>query len=1006
MMWPSLSLVMKRSMAVERWLRSSELLLMVSFALGYFAAAEVGQALSVKPGNFATVWPPSGLYLAALLVTAPVTWPRLVAAAFMANLASDLLHGQIAWVGLSFWLANTVGAVIGASLLRWLFPPPFTFGRLKNTIGLVAVCGLISAPCGAIIGALTVNIAFGTAFSDSWLTWWIADLVGILLVVPLVFAFNDYAASSPARVSPWRVLEASLLVACTALASVAVFSHLPSFRVHPYLVYPLLLWGILRFGLRGGSGALAIVSVIALWFTLTGRGPFAAPDLSPVGHAQLGQLFLGVTATWCLILAAVMDERDHAARQLAEAYEAARKSEKELRDVIETMPTFAWTALPDGSIEFVNRHWREYTGLSAENSAGTGWHAAVHPEDVHRHVGYRLASFSIGAPFENEVRYRRAADGQYLRFLTRAVPLRDDRGNILKWYGISTEIDDRKRAEALLAGEKRILEMVARGDSLAHILDGLCRLVEEQAQDVLASVLLVDGDRLRHGGAPSLPKAYTDAIDGAVIGPCAGSCGTAAYRGAQVVVSDIATDPLWADYRELALPHGLRACWSTPIFSSEGKVIATFAMYYREPRSPSQRDQATIEQITHLAGVAIQSKRAEEAQRYHMQLLKTITDNASSMLYLVDATGRATFVNPAFERTTGYRAEEVIGQIVHDKIHHTKPDGTPYPLSECRLVEAVRQRRVLHGEELFVRKDGTFFPVQYTASPIFRDGLAIGTAIEVEDLTERRQAEQALHQAQTELAHVTRVMTMGEFTASIAHEVNQPLAAIVTNAQAALWFLDARPVDLSEVRQTLDAIRRDGRRAGDVIARIRSLVRKSSSSKVRIDLNEAIREVLAIVNPEARQHGIAVRTELAAGLPPVQGDRVQLQQVIVNLAVNGIEAMKGVADRRRELRIRSRPHEAGTVLVTVEDSGTGLDADSAERVFAAFYTTKPDGMGMGLAISRSIIEAHGGRLWPSAKSGRGATFQFTLPIADEDQHEAQSNIGREGEASARTQVLG
>ena len=994
MMWPSLSLGMKRSMAVERWLRSSELLLMVSFALGYFAAAEVGQALSVKPGNFATVWPPSGLYFAALLLTAPVTWPRLVAAALVANLASDLLHGQIAWISVSFWLADTVEAVIGASLLRWLFPSPFTFGRLKNTIGLVCVCGLISAPCGAIVGALTVNIAFGTAFSDSWLTWWIADLVGILLVAPLVFAFKDYAASWRAKVSPWRVLEAGLLVAGTALACVAVFSHLPSFRIRPYVLYPFLLWGILRFGLRGGSGALALVSVIALWFTLTGRGPFAAPDLSPVSHAQVAHLFFGVTATWCLILAAVMHERDHAARQLADAYEAARRSEKELRNVIETIPTFAWTALPDGAVEFVNRHWREYTGLSAENSAGTSWQAAVHPEDLERHGSHRLASFASGAAFDSEVRYRRAADGQYLWFLTRAVPLRDEQGKILKWYGISTEIDDRKRAEALLAGEKRILEMVASGDSLAHILDSLCRFVEEQAQDVLASVLLLEGDRLRHGGAPSLPKAYTAAIDGAAIGPRAGSCGTAAYRRTQVVVADIATDPLWADYRELALPHGLRACWSTPIFSSEGKVIATFAMYYSEPRSPNPRDQATIEQITHLAGVAIQSKRAEEAQRYHMGLLKTITNNASSMLYLVDATGRGTFVNPAFERTTGYRADEVIGQILHDKIHHTKPDGTHYPVDECPIAGTVRQRGVLRGEDLFVRKDGTFFPVQYTASPIFRDGLVVGTAIQVEDLTERRQAEQALHQAQTELAHVTRVMTMGELTASIAHEVNQPLAAIVTNAQAALCFLDARPVDLDEIRQILDAIMRDGRRAGDVITRIRSLVRKSSSSKVRIDLNEAIREVLAIVNPEARQHGIAVRTELAASLPPVHGDRVQLQQVIVNLAMNGIEAMKGVADRSRELRIRSRPHEAGTVLVTVEDSGTGLEADSAECVFAAFYTTKPDGMGMGLAISRSIIEAHGGRLWPSAKSGRGATFQFTLPIVDGDQHEAQPDVGR------------
>jgi GAF domain-containing protein len=154
--------------------------------------------------------------------------------------------------------------------------------------------------------------------------------------------------------------------------------------------------------------------------------------------------------------------------------------------------------------------------------------------------------------------------------------------------------------------------MVAKGDSLAEILDSLCRLVEAQADDVLASILLVDGDRLRHGGAPSLPKAYTDAINGTVIGPSAGFCGTAAYRGEPVIVEDIATDPLWADYRELALPHFLRACWSTPVFSSQGKVIATFAMYYRAPRRPTQRDQAIIDQITHLAGVIIQQKLAEE----------------------------------------------------------------------------------------------------------------------------------------------------------------------------------------------------------------------------------------------------------------------------------------------------------------------------------------------------------------------------------------------------------
>src|SRR6202051_746962 len=166
----------------------------------------------------------------------------------------------------------------------------------------------------------------------------------------------------------------------------------------------------------------------------------------------------------------------------------------------------------------------------------------------------------------------------------------------------------RKRAESLVAVEKRILEMVAKGNSLAEILDSLCRLVETQAGDVLASILLADGDHLRHGCAPSLPKAYTDAINGTVIGPSAGSCGTAAYRGEPVIVEDIATDPLWADYRDLALPHSLRACWSTLVISSQGKVIATFAMYYREPRAPSRRDQKIIEQITDLAGVAIERK--------------------------------------------------------------------------------------------------------------------------------------------------------------------------------------------------------------------------------------------------------------------------------------------------------------------------------------------------------------------------------------------------------------
>jgi PAS domain S-box-containing protein len=267
------------------------------------------------------------------------------------------------------------------------------------------------------------------------------------------------------------------------------------------------------------------------------------------------------------------------------AEEVARRSEKELRDFVNAIPAFVWSTLPDGAVDFVNERWLEFTGLPPQDASGWNWEAAVHPDDRSRLLADWRAALKNGESVEGEIRVRRA-DGAFRWWFFRTVPLHDDAGNIVKWYGTSVDIEDRKRAESLFAGEKRILEMVAIGASLAEILDSLCRLVEEQASGVLASILLLDGDRLRHGGAPSLPKAYADAINGIVIGPSAGSCGTAAYRGEPVIVEDIATDPLWANYRDLALPHSLRACWSTPVFSSQGKVIATFAMYHREPRRP------------------------------------------------------------------------------------------------------------------------------------------------------------------------------------------------------------------------------------------------------------------------------------------------------------------------------------------------------------------------------------------------------------------------------------
>jgi C4-dicarboxylate-specific signal transduction histidine kinase len=259
------------------------------------------------------------------------------------------------------------------------------------------------------------------------------------------------------------------------------------------------------------------------------------------------------------------------------------------------------------------------------------------------------------------------------------------------------------------------------------------------------------------------------------------------------------------------------------------------------------------------------------------------------------------------------------------------------------------------------------------------------------DLTERKRAEEELREserryreAQMALAQVNRVTTMVELTASIAHEVNQPLAAVVANAEACLRWLDRETPDLAAARRSVEWVIDDGNRAGEVIRRVRALANKSDIEKVPLDVNEVVREVIALVQRELISQEVSLRTEFAPALPMILGDRVQLQQVIINLVMNGIEAMQSVTDRPRELVIRSRQDDAHGVLVSVTDCGVGISAENAGRLFNVFFTTKSGGMGMGLSICRSIMEAHGGRLSASGNDGPGATFQFVLPLHQEE----------------------
>ncbi|KYG98759.1 ATP-binding protein [Bradyrhizobium sp. DOA1] len=405
--------------------------------------------------------------------------------------------------------------------------------------------------------------------------------------------------------------------------------------------------------------------------------------------------------------------------------------------------------------------------------------------------------------------------------------------------------------------------------------------------------------------------------------------------------------------------------------------------------------------VVALAGAALalarlEAKRRRQATEENIQLQSDLAARDIKIRRLFDANiigiiiweveGRILEANDAFLRVVGYDREDLVSGRVH------RTDLTPPEWRERdrqTVAELKRGGTVQPFEKEYVRKDGSRVPV-LIGGTMLREGGDQGVGF-VLDLTaleraegEAREHERRYREALLELAHANRVTTMGQLTASIAHEVNQPIAAIVASAEAGVNWLGAQPPNLARVRQTLDLIAGDGMRAGDIIGRIRALIRKAPPQKEHIEINEAVLEVLALTRSEALKNRVSVRTQLAEGLPPIQADRVQLQQVMLNLIVNAVEAMASVDEGARELLISTGRDASNHVHVTLRDSGPGLDQKNVECMFEAFYTTKPTGMGMGLAICRSIIEAHGGKMWAGANEPRGSVFQFTLPLASDE----------------------
>ena len=462
-----------------------------------------------------------------------------------------------------------------------------------------------------------------------------------------------------------------------------------------------------------------------------------------------------------------------------------------------------------------------------------------------------------------------------------------------------------------------------------------------------------------------------------------GPLGTAIRTGKPCWTRDLRKDANFAIWKGEALKRGYGSSIALPL-RSDGEPFGAFSLYAAEPDAFNE---STLEQFTELANnlaygvIALRTreerKHAEDKLRRSETYLVEGERLSHTGSWALNVYSGEVFWSQEIYRIFGLDSGTALNRDLLTQFHH--PEDRLFV--KQTIDSAICEGRDFEMDSRIVLPDGSVKHVHTVGHPVFNESGELTEFIGVVmDTTERKRSEEALREAQAELARVARATTMGELTASIAHEVNQPLAAVVANANACLRWLAAETPDLDEARAAAQRIVRDGNRASDVIARIRGFLKKGEPVTVKLSINDVVREIIMLTRGEVLRRDASLLTELADGLPAVSADRVQLQQLLLNLIMNALDAMSAVTDRPRVLRIRTSTYESAAILVALRDSGIGLNPEQMERLFEAFYTTKAEGMGMGLSISRSIVEMHGGRLWAMPNDDYGATFQFTLPI--------------------------
>jgi PAS domain S-box-containing protein len=723
--------------------------------------------------------------------------------------------------------------------------------------------------------------------------------------------------------------------------------------------------------------------------------------------------------------------------------------------LVDSIPALIHTARPDGYLDYFNKPWLEYLGVTLDEVTGWNWTAYVHPEDVEGIVAKWRACLATGEIFEYETRVRRA-NGDFRWMFHRKVPLRDTNGNIVKWYGSSLDIDERKTAEGALRSSEAYL---AEAQKLSHTgsfgwkpdtgeivwsdetyrifeydravkptIDSVVQRVhpEDRADFQKVSggasqgatdfehayrLLLLDGrvkyvhaiahavqnasgDREFIGAVTDITERKTNEdkirrlVEAGILGIFFANvegeiveANQAFLQMLQYSRQDLASGRLrWADitpaeWRERD-ERSLTEFLATGVFQAHEKE------YFRKDGSRvpvlvgGARMQSPNEGVVFALDLSEQ-KRAEERIRRSESYLAEAQRLSHTGSWAWSPGQDIRYWSEECYRVLGFDPRDGLPPI-EQLIERIHPDDQP------AFRESVRRAKHKKSDEQvdyrIVHPDGSVRDIHSIGHPVFSpSGELIEFTGTVIDVTERKRAEEELNRAHAEFAHVARVTTLNTLTASIAHELNQPLSGIITNASTCLRMLEGDPPNVDGARETARRIIRDGNRASDVISRLRVLFSKKEFTLEPLDLNEATREMIALSLSDLQRNRVILRSELTEDLPLVIGDRVQLQQVILNLLRNASDAMLGVDGRPKELLIKTERDQGLRVRLSVIDAGVGITPEAADKLFEAFYTTKTDGMGIGLSVSRSIIERHHGRLWAEANAGPGATFSFSVP---------------------------